>query len=80
VSSRHDHRKTYVSAACGLRGFVSLQPAIRQRERECCASESHRPAEGLSRRVVLAGVASTGILPIAAAVPAASAQTVDAEL
>lgn len=39
-----------------------------------------RPTEGLSRRVVLAGVVSAAALPIAAASPAAAAQTIDAEL
>ena len=58
----------------------SLQTGIGQRERECRVSESRRPTEGLSRRVVLAGVASAAALPIAAASPAAAAQTIDAEL
>jgi hypothetical protein len=52
----------------------SLQPAIGQRGNECRLSESRRPAEGLSRRVVLAGVASAAALPIAAVGPAAAAQ------
>jgi hypothetical protein len=58
----------------------SLHPAIGQRETEYRVRESRRPAEGLSRRGVLAGVASAAVLPIAAAGPAAAAQTVDAEL
>jgi hypothetical protein len=45
----------------------SLQPAIGQRERECLTTESRKSAEGLSRRLVLAGVASAAALPIAAA-------------
>jgi hypothetical protein len=46
-----------------------LQPAIGQRERECCVSESRSPAEGLSRRAVMAGVALAAALPIAAHQP-----------
>jgi hypothetical protein len=50
---------------------ISHQPAIRQREAACHLSESSKPAEGLSRRFVLAGVASAAALPMAAtALPA----------
>jgi hypothetical protein len=58
----------------------SHQPAIGQPERGSRVSESREPAERLSRRGVLAGVASAAVLPIAAAVPAAAARTLDAEL
>jgi hypothetical protein len=47
----------------------SLQPAIGQRENGNRVSESRKPAEGLSRRVVLAGVASVVALPIVSAAP-----------
>ena len=50
----------------------SLQPAIGQRERECRLSESRKPAEGLSRRLALAGLA---MLPVA--LPAATAAEPD---
>jgi hypothetical protein len=56
------------------------QPATGQREGEYRASESRKPAKGLSRRAALAGVASAAALPIAAAAPAAAAQIRDAEL
>jgi len=59
---------------------LSPHPAIGQPETECRASESRKPVEGLSRRVVLAGVASAATLPIVAAAPAATAQASDAEL
>jgi hypothetical protein len=55
----------------------SLQLAIGQRERECRISESRKPAEGLSRRLVLAGVASAAALPLAAAVPPMAETTAD---
>jgi hypothetical protein len=55
----------------------SQQPAIGQREKECRVSESRKAAEGLSRRVVLAGVASAAVLPAAAA---PVAEGLDAEL
>jgi hypothetical protein len=55
----------------------SLQPAIGQRENGCSLSESRKPAEGLSRRVVLAGVASAAALPIAGALPTTAAATAD---
>jgi hypothetical protein len=55
-----------------------LQPAIGQRERENRLRESRKPVGGLSRRVVLAGVASVAALPVAAAAPVT--QAVDAEL
>jgi hypothetical protein len=50
----------------------SLQPAIGQRQPESHPGESRKPAERLSRRVVLAGVVSAATLPIAAAAPAAA--------
>jgi hypothetical protein len=56
----------------------SLQPAIGQPGSGRRVRESRKPADGLSRRLVLAGVASAAALPIAAAAPAA--QTLDAEL
>ena len=55
----------------------SLQPAIGQRERECRLSESRKPAEGLSRRLVLAGVASAAALPIAGSLPTTAEATTD---
>jgi hypothetical protein len=58
----------------------SRLPAIGQGERESRVSESCKPAERLSRRGVLAGVASAAALPIVAAVLAASAKQLDAEL
>lgn len=45
----------------------ALQPAIGQRESECHLSESRKPDEGLSRRVVLASLAFAAALPIAGA-------------
>lgn len=57
------------------------QPAAGQREGEYQASESRKPAEGPSRRAVLAGgVASAAAFPIAAAISAPPAQSLDAEL
>jgi hypothetical protein len=41
---------------------------------------SRNPAERLSRRAALAGIASAATLPIAAAIPAPTAQSLDAEL
>jgi hypothetical protein len=58
----------------------SRQTAIGQRESESRVSESRKPPERLSRRGVLAGVASAAALPIAVAMPAASARHPDAEL
>jgi hypothetical protein len=40
----------------------------------------HKPAEGLSRRAAMAGIASAATLPIAGAIPATAAQSFDAEL
>jgi hypothetical protein len=62
---------------------LSPHPAIGQPETECRAGESRKPAEGLSRRVVLAGVAAGGAalgagLPLPA-LPAATAQNGGAE-
>jgi hypothetical protein len=59
---------------------LSTSSAIGQPETQCRISESRKPAEGLSRRFVLAGVASVAALPIAAAVPAPAAPTPEAEL
>jgi hypothetical protein len=56
---------------------LSSHPAIGQREGECRVSESRKPAEGLSRRVVLAGVASAAALPIAGALPTSAEATTD---
>jgi hypothetical protein len=53
------------------------QTAIGQPGSGCRVSESRKPAEGLSRRVVLAGVASAAVLPAAAA---PVAEGLDAEL
>jgi hypothetical protein len=50
----------------------SQHPATGRRESESRISDSHKAAEGLSRRVVLAGVASAAALPMAAAVPIGS--------
>jgi hypothetical protein len=58
----------------------SLQPAIGQRESKSRVRESRKPPERLSRRGILAGVASAAALPIAAAMPAASARHPDAKL
>jgi hypothetical protein len=55
----------------------SQQSAIGQPERECRVSESRRLAEGLSRRLVLAGVASALALPAAAAIPIIEPATID---
>jgi hypothetical protein len=55
----------------------SLQPAIGQPGSECRLSESRKPAEGLSRRLVLAGVASAVALPAAAAIPTTKPATID---
>jgi hypothetical protein len=49
-----------------------LQPDIGQPESQTLASESRKPAEGLSRRLVLAGVAAVAALPIASAAPTAA--------
>jgi hypothetical protein len=54
-------------------GSFSRLPAIGRRENECRLSESRKPAEGLSRRLVLAGVASAAALPLAASIPATAA-------
>lgn len=59
---------------------LSLQPDIELRESGNLASESRGPAERLSRRFVLAGVALAAALPIAATVPAVAARVPDAEL
>ena len=61
----HDHRKTYVSAASGVRGFVFASTRYRKPESERRIGESGKPSDGLSRRNVLAGLA---VLP--AAIPA----------
>jgi hypothetical protein len=55
----------------------SLQPDIGQRERECRLSESREPPAGLSRRFVLAGVASAAALPIAGALPTTAEAAAD---
>jgi hypothetical protein len=55
---------------------LSPHPAIGQPETECRISESRKPAEGLSRRVVLAGVAAGGAaLGAGLPLPASSAAT-----
>jgi hypothetical protein len=53
------------------------QTAIGQPGNGCRVSESRKPAEGLSRRLVLAGVASAAALPIAAAMPTNAEQSID---
>ena len=55
----------------------SLQPAIGQPASGCRVSESRRPGEGLSRRLVLTGVASAAAFPLAGAIPTAEAATAD---
>jgi hypothetical protein len=55
----------------------SLQPAPGQREMDSRLSESRKPAEGLSRRFVLAGVASAAAMPAAAAIPTTEPATID---
>jgi hypothetical protein len=51
---------------------LSPQAAIGQRESETLASESCKPVKGLSRRLLLGGVASAAALPIAVALPVAA--------
>jgi hypothetical protein len=55
----------------------SHQPGIGQPESQDLTGESRKPVERLSRRSILAGVASAAALPIAAAAPV---HTPDAEL
>jgi hypothetical protein len=55
----------------------SHQHGIRQREGDCRVTESRKPAEGLSRRLVLAGVASPVALPAVAAIPTTEPATID---
>ena len=45
-------------------GSSSLQPVIGQPRSGYRVSEFRRPADGLSRRLVLAGVASAAALPV----------------
>ena len=52
------------------------EPAIGKPESQNLTSESRKPAEGLSRRFVLAGVASATILPAASPVAASAADPV----
>jgi hypothetical protein len=70
-------RPMFPSRAEAVDSF-SLRPDIGQRESGNLASESRKPAERLSRRLVLAGVASAAAIPIVAAAP--TARTVDADL
>jgi hypothetical protein len=58
----------------------SQQPVIGQPGNGNRLSESRKPAERLSRRLVLAGVASAATLPIVAAAPATAGPHLDAEL
>ena len=70
VSNHHDHPKTYVPAACGVRGFVFNPTRYRKPESEKRTSESRKPAERLSRRMALAGFAAVSVAwPAAAAEP-----------
>jgi hypothetical protein len=75
VSNHHDHRKTYVSAP--RRARRSVFPATRyigQPGSECRLSESRKPAEGLSRRIALLGIAA---LPIAGTFPTTAVAAAD---
>jgi hypothetical protein len=63
-------------AADGLDSFTN-QPAIGQREMECRVSESRKPAEGLSRRIALLGIATAAALPIAGAIPSTAEAAAD---
>ena len=65
----------YSAKASGLRS--SLKSAIGQRERECRVSESRKPAEGLSRRIALLGIATAAALPIAGAIPSTAEAAAD---
>ena len=53
------------------------QPGVDHGKAERPASDSLKPAEGLSRRAVIAGVASAAALPIAAGIPTAAAASTD---
>jgi hypothetical protein len=59
---------------------VSPLAATGQPETEIRTSDSRKPAEGLTRRAALAGVATAAALPIAGAIPAPVATSADAEL
>jgi hypothetical protein len=50
-ANHHGHRKTYVSAPRGVRGFVFPATLARTREGECRISESRKLAEGPSNVV-----------------------------
>ena len=53
------------------------QPGVDHGKAERPASDSLKPAQGLSRRAVIAGVASAAALPIAAGIPTTAAASSD---